>query len=324
MLTDLIIRYLESNKRLVVPQLGAFVAKAPGGPVLFTELMRRDDGVLRGLLCAGGMSELEAAGAVDRFVFEVRHAVQEGREFRMEGLGTLRGGPEGTIVFLGEAQPAARSRTGADEGSASGVSNAEPASGTVHAAGVVSAADSSREDEAGKTTASGAISETVSGAISETASGAGRAAEGGRAAGASAKAPVSASASGETERRPADAARAPRRPAAEVSVPSKLHPDPSVKGLRYGKPVKTTNAYAFVGSAPRRRVDKLILVAIAAAVVALAAIAYGYIRDWQNEREGEFLIEETLPPVAPNVGAEPAAADGPAAAETSGTADVRG
>lgn len=318
MLTDLIIRYLESNKRLVVPQLGAFVAKAPGGPVLFTELMRRDDGVLRGLLCAGGMSELEAAGAVDRFVFEVRHAVQEGREFRMEGLGTLRGGPEGTIVFLGEAQPAARSRTGTDEGSASGVSNAEPASGTVHAAGVVSAADSSREDEAGKTTASGAIS--------ETASGAGRAAEGGRAAGASAKAPVpvSASASGETERRPADAARALRRPAAEVSVPSKLHPDPSVKGLRYGKPVKTTNAYAFVGSAPRRRVDKLILVAIAAAVVALAAIAYGYIRDWQNEREGEFLIEETLPPVEPNVGAEPAAADGPAAAETSGTADVRG
>lgn len=316
MLTDLIIRYLESNKRLVVPQLGAFVAKAPGGPVLFTELMRRDDGVLRGLLCAGGMSELEAAGAVDRFVFEVRHAVQEGREFRMEGLGTLRGGPEGTIVFLGEAQPAARSRTGADEGSASGVSNAEPASGTVHAAGVVSAADSSREDEAGKTTASGAIS--------ETASGAGRAAEGGRAAGASAKAPVPVSASGETERRPADAEHAPRRAAAEVSVPSKLHPDPSVKGLRYGKPVKTTNAYAFVGSAPRRRVDKLILVAIAAAVVALAAIAYGYIRDWQNEREGEFLIEETLPPVVPNVGAEPAAEDGPAAAETSGTADVRG
>lgn len=316
MLTDLIIRYLESNKRLVVPQLGAFVAKAPGGPVLFTELMRRDDGVLRGLLCAGGMSELEAAGAVDRFVFEVRHAVQEGREFRMEGLGTLRGGPEGTIVFLGEAQSAARSHTGADEGNASGVSNAEPASGTVHAAGVVSAADSSREDEAGKTTASGAVS--------ETASGAGRAAEGGRAAGASAKVPVSASASGETERRPADAAHAPRRPAAEVSVPSKLHPDPSVKGLRYGKPVKTTNAYAFVGSAPRRRVDKLILVAIAAAVVALAAIAYGYIRDWQNEREGEFLIEETLPPVEPNVGAEPAAADGPAAAETSGTADVRG
>ena len=316
MLTDLIIRYLESNKRLVVPQLGAFVAKAPGGPVLFTELMRRDDGVLRGLLCAGGMSELEAAGAVDRFVFEVRHAVQEGREFRMEGLGTLRGGPEGTIVFLGEAQPAARSHTGVDEGSASGVSNAEPASGTVHAAGVVSAADSSREDEAGKTTASGAVSETASGAD--------RAAEGGRAAGASAKAPVSAAASGETERRPADAAHAPRRPAAEVSVPSKLHPDPSVKGLRYGKPVKTTNAYAFVGSAPRRRVDKLILVAIAAAVVALAAIAYGYIRDWQNEREGEFLIEETLPPVAPNVGAEPAAKDGPTAAETSGTADVRG
>ena len=149
MLIHTLIQYLESHRRRVVPQLGTFIVKEPGRSVVFSELLKRDDGVLRGLLCAGGMSELEAAGAVDRFVFEVRHAVQEGREFRREGLGTLCGGPEGTIVFLGEAQPAARAHTGADEGNASGVSNAEPASGTGHAAGVVSAADSSREDEAG-------------------------------------------------------------------------------------------------------------------------------------------------------------------------------
>lgn len=250
-LTDFIIRYLESNKRLVVPQLGAFVVKASDGCVLFTELFRRDDGVLRGLLCAGGMSELEAAGAVDRFVFEVRHAVQEGGEFVMEGFGTLRRGPEGTIVFVYKSagRPQSASRVSAAEAEATGAS------------GMVSAV--------------------------------GRATEGGRSAGAAA----------ERETKPAHASDTS---GAGPSVPSKLRPDPSVKGLRYGKPVKTTDAYAYVGSAPRRRVDKLILIAIAAAVLALAAIAYGYIRDLQTEREQEIYTEKTFLPIPSGTAAAPA------------------
>ena len=47
MLTDLIAQYLTAHKRLVVPQLGAFIVKEPDHTVLFSELLRRDDGVLR-------------------------------------------------------------------------------------------------------------------------------------------------------------------------------------------------------------------------------------------------------------------------------------
>ena len=68
-------RFIASHKRLVIPQLGAFLVKEPGHEVLFSELIRRDDGVLRGLLLAEGMNELSVAGEIDRFVFEVRHAV---------------------------------------------------------------------------------------------------------------------------------------------------------------------------------------------------------------------------------------------------------
>ena len=46
----LIAEFLRTHKRLVVPQLGAFIVKAPGGEILFSELFKRDDGVLRGLL----------------------------------------------------------------------------------------------------------------------------------------------------------------------------------------------------------------------------------------------------------------------------------
>ena len=69
-------QYLESHKRLVVPQLGTFIVKEPGVSIVFSELLKRDDGTLRRLLIDGGLSELEAAGEIDRFVFEVRHAVE--------------------------------------------------------------------------------------------------------------------------------------------------------------------------------------------------------------------------------------------------------
>lgn len=92
MLIPVITQYLETHKRLVIPQLGAFIVKEPGRAVLFSELLKRDDGVLRGLLCARGLNELEAAGEIDRFVFEVRHAVEHGLVCPLPGLGEMRGG----------------------------------------------------------------------------------------------------------------------------------------------------------------------------------------------------------------------------------------
>ena len=99
MLIHTLIQYLESHRRLVVPQLGTFIVKEPGRSVVFSELLKRDDGVLRGLLRAEGMGELEAAGEIDRFVFEIRHAVEHGSEYRLEGFGVMKPGPNATIAF---------------------------------------------------------------------------------------------------------------------------------------------------------------------------------------------------------------------------------
>lgn len=98
-LQTVLTKYLETHKRIVVPQLGAFLVKEPGKSILFSELVKRDDGVLRGLLMADGRSEVEAAGAIDRFVFEVRHAVESGTEYRLADFGTMMPGPNGTIRF---------------------------------------------------------------------------------------------------------------------------------------------------------------------------------------------------------------------------------
>ena len=68
MIVELISKYLESNKRLVVPNLGAFIVKEAGRVVLFSNLIKGDDGVLRSLLVEAGVSELETAAALDRRV----------------------------------------------------------------------------------------------------------------------------------------------------------------------------------------------------------------------------------------------------------------
>ena len=106
MLIPVIAQYLRSHRRLIIPQMGAFIVKEPGQSVLFSELLKRDDGVLRSLLVAAGSSELEAGGEIDRFVFEVRHAIQQGREFPLAGLGVLKPGPNETIAFTYVPQPA--------------------------------------------------------------------------------------------------------------------------------------------------------------------------------------------------------------------------
>ena len=101
-MTGIITNYLTQHRRLVVPQLGTFIVKVPEGGVVFSELLRRDDGILRGLLVQqGGMNDLEAAGAIDRFVFEVRHALEHEGAYAIEGFGRLTLSPGGAIVFHG-------------------------------------------------------------------------------------------------------------------------------------------------------------------------------------------------------------------------------
>lgn len=219
MLIYTLIQYLKSNKRLVVPQLGTFIVKEPGRSVVFSELLKRDDGVLRGLLRAEGLGELEAAGEIDRFVFEIRHAVEHGAEFRLEGFGVMKPGPNATIAFAYEPRPGAES---AEE---------EPAG----------AKRSSLQPEK--------VAEAVKTAFAE-----------------------------------------PR-----VSPSVKMNPDPSVRGLRYGKPPKSTDAYRYVDRAPRRRTDRFIWIAVIAAVLAVAAIAFGL---WSDAREKQADTEYIEQPQA--------------------------
>lgn len=100
MIDSIIIKYLQENRRLVIPKLGAFIVKDDNQTVIFSELLRSDDGVLRGLIKNHGVGDIEAAGVIDRFAFEVRHTLDRNMPYKIRNWGTLRRDDKGKIIFM--------------------------------------------------------------------------------------------------------------------------------------------------------------------------------------------------------------------------------
>ena len=60
------------------------------GERLFSDLLNSDDGVLASLLRNKGLNEMETAVTIDRFIFEVRHELEQYGYCRLGEVGTLR------------------------------------------------------------------------------------------------------------------------------------------------------------------------------------------------------------------------------------------
>ena len=216
---------------------------------------------------------------IDRFVFEVRHAVEHGTPCPLPGFGTLCPGANGTIAFRYEPDPALLE--GAAAAQSAEPEPPQPESPTAPAADPRPADIPQSHAEPAPAAAVPAPSENI---------------------GSSPDFP---------EPRPVKRSATAAFTEPHISPSAKMNPDPSVRGLRYGKPPKNTNAYTYVGRAPRRRADRFIWIAVIAAVLALAAIGYGYYRDMRERQleEAEWIAFSAPASAAPEASETPAAGD---------------
>ena len=99
LVVEVISEYLQTNRRLVVPGFGAFMVKESGEKV-FSNLLNTDDGVLLSLLRAKGLTEMEAAVVIDRFIFEMRYDLEQYDYYRLGEIGTLRIEPDTRVLRL--------------------------------------------------------------------------------------------------------------------------------------------------------------------------------------------------------------------------------
>lgn len=313
MIVELISKYLETHKRLVVPNLGAFIVKIPGESVLFSNLIKNDDGVLRSLLMSSGVSEMEAAAAIDRFVFEIRIRLQNNGVCRLGGFGELRCGANETISFV--YSPATPEDGGVDvESKPSRADNVSANAGVVK----------DHNTAAARTVEGDAFSRQPRNAVPSPSPAQPRqqrqepqpyvrtprpqsdvhtqrsvASDDNRA---QYRAPevaetIRAERHG-AETQPDSDREVHERPRSQdvrrdrmkalydeptISVSPKRHPADYVKGLRYGKGRKVSPDRG-LGSQPRRRNDRILIIAIVAAALAIAALVYGYYCDVRAAR----------------------------------------
>lgn len=253
MIVELISKYLESNKRLTVPNLGTFIVKEVGRTVLFSNLIKGDDGTLRLLLQAEGLSELEAAGSIDRFVFEVNYRLENTDLCTLDGFGVLRNGVNGTVQFTLDSAARGENLDGnmaaklAERNAESAAVERKPEPMAESATNVEqpTPAEESEEDQGEEDHIE------VMPCNQESA---------------------------EEEQEQAEAPIMDYRPRRERTS------DAHVKGLRYGKGRKIVTGREGVISRKRRSSDLIMKIAIAAAVIATLALAYGLYNDWRNSR----------------------------------------
>ena len=96
----IIVKYLAQNKRLVVPEFGAFIKKDTG-EVVFVEFLKKDDQVLITLLQNEySLAEAEARGMIEDFILTVKRTVGETGRYVIERLGTMRTDANGLYELL--------------------------------------------------------------------------------------------------------------------------------------------------------------------------------------------------------------------------------
>lgn len=268
MLIEAISKYLLANKRLVVPNLGAFIVKVPGEKILFSNLVKSDDGILRHLLTEEGISELEAAGLIDRFVFEVNYRLQNGGACDIKGFGRMVAGANGSISF--EYNPAAMGDNLEGE--------MAMRKKVVESAAEDSAVEQSAATEANTATATEpAIKPTTEPAAEVKSEEKSIAAECKRSESAAVESPEQPSTS-EPQLR-----RVPvRRIYGETPSERSRSSQPNyTKGLRYGKGNKVVTGRESATARRSNKGDIIIKIAILAAVIAILALAYGLYNDWR-------------------------------------------
>lgn len=261
MIVEIIYNFLQANKRLVVPNLGAFIVKqgADGErKVLFSNLIKSDDGVLRKLLVEKGVNELEAAGVIDRFVFEVNFRLDNGGVCALEGFGALKRGANGSMSFV--ENDGARGDV-LDGGFAEKLAerNAMLQQKAAEAAAQQEHQPKEENEEADEEMSIEVIPHTP--AVEETPS------------------------VEPAKRRQIDDMYSQE----PLTVSSQKRPASYVKGLQYGKGGKIITGREYATSRKSSKGDVIIKIAMVAALLAVCALAYGFYCNYKN---GQFTSDE--------------------------------
>ena len=109
MINKLLITYLQRNKRLVIPTLGAFIRKKVDGVgevLVFVPFLNKDDGELcQAIKSWAGVNQQDAQQILDEYVVTIKSLLKERNQYIIESLGVLKYDTNG-IIYLAKEESA--------------------------------------------------------------------------------------------------------------------------------------------------------------------------------------------------------------------------
>lgn len=100
MINDIISGYLKNNKRIVIPELGAFLRKSADQSIVFVPFLNQEDGVLSSLVAENlGIEPINAQQLIKKYVESIKGALSTKGEFLIEDIGMLRLDYNGSIFL---------------------------------------------------------------------------------------------------------------------------------------------------------------------------------------------------------------------------------
>lgn len=104
MISKIIASYLTKAPRLIIPDVGAFIARKESNEIIFMEMLKKNDGVLVGLVAESeGMSENEAQEIVNKYVLDIKLELSVNRKFIIKSLGVLSLDNAGVVSFTNDS-----------------------------------------------------------------------------------------------------------------------------------------------------------------------------------------------------------------------------
>lgn len=99
-LSAIIAKYINSETRLIIPEVGTLLRRKESGEVVFTEMLRKNDGVLVNLVVNGlDVSPSKAGEIVGGYVEVIKQELAIRKKFILDGVGVLLRRADGGIDF---------------------------------------------------------------------------------------------------------------------------------------------------------------------------------------------------------------------------------
>lgn len=99
-ISAIIAKYINSETRLIIPEVGTLLRRKESGEVVFTEMLRKNDGVLVNLVVNGlDVSPSKAGEIVGGYVEAIKQELATRKKFILDGVGVLLRRGDGGVDF---------------------------------------------------------------------------------------------------------------------------------------------------------------------------------------------------------------------------------